>query len=548
MASANAFNGLGVVIVPPVGYDHVTSFRALQVLGRELAERGCLVARVDPFGTGDSAGVAADVTGLRVWDNAVHEGATYLRESGAREVLLIGCRMGAALALLAAPSVSPVAVVVLDPVLSGRRYVRGLQVMSQEHDQAGVGLLVGGTEFPKSLLDDMAALDLAGNVPVLEASCLLVARPGSNAEPKLAEHLAKRGSKAEVWFSPALEGFLGVHAEQAVVDPAFTSDVAGWICGWAPGAGEAAVGGAGLARPLQVPESAGDATSMRWGDHWITERFVTLGTEQLVGVLTTPSEVKSPTGDLVVFVNSGAEPHTGPARAWVEYGRELATHGISSLRVDMRGWGDSPEGPGGRYEPGHPYDPHSMADVRHILRSLGDVGWDRVFLSGLCAGAWLALHVARDTRFAGVLAINPAFEYELGGPIVASGDEYRKLYAAEIAERKREAVAGRWDREDRAGLRPPVGEWLDALVDNEIPISLIFCENDVGLEYISDRLSLRLASVQESGWVRLHEVYGIDHSMHRIWLRWKIVEIFLNELNHWTEVAGGARDPLSSRP
>ncbi len=544
MVSDDDFNGLGVVIVPPVGYDHATSFRALQVLARELAERGCLVARVDPFGTGDSAGGAADVTTLKVWDNAVEEGATYLRERGARAVVLLGCRVGAALALLAAASVGATAVVALDPVLSGRRYVRGLQVMSQEHDQADVGLLVGGTEFPKSLLDDMAGLDLARDLPAPLAPCLLVGRPGSSAESKLAERLTGSGSEAEVWSSPALEGFLGVHAEQAVIDPAFILDVAGWVCGWAPGADAAAGSWAGLdGRALALSEPAAEDVSLRWGDQFIRESFVTVGTEQLVGVLTTPSGVTSPSGNLVVFLNSGAEPHTGPARAWVEFGRELATHNVSSLRVDMRGWGDSPDGPAGRYEPGHPYDLHSIDDVRDLPQSLSALGWDRVFLSGLCAGAWLALHVARDSKFAGVLALNPSLEYELGGPVVAMADEYRRVYAAEIVERKREALAGRWDREDLAGLRPFAGAWLDALVDNEMPTSLIFCEGDMALEYLVDRLALRLAAVQESGYVRLHEVYGIDHSMHRVWLRWKIVDIFLNELDHWAEVGG----PLSSR-
>jgi pimeloyl-ACP methyl ester carboxylesterase len=535
------FNGLGVVIVPPVGYDHATSFRALQVLARELAERGCLVARVDPFGTGDSAGVAADVTSLKVWDNAVQEGATYLRERGARAVVLIGCRVGASLALLAAASVGAAAVVGLDPVLSGRRYVRGLQVMSQEHDESDVGLLVGGTEFPKSLLDDLAGLDLGRDLAGPLAPCLLVARPGSSAESKLAERLTGGGSEVEVWSSPALEGFLGVHAEQAVIDPAFTLNVAGWVCGWAPGA-DAGDGAGPDAHPLELTNPPEDV-SLRWGDQLIRESFVTVGTEQLVGILTTPSGATSPSGNLVVFLNSGAEPHTGPARAWVEFGRQLATHNVSSLRVDMRGWGDSPDGPAGRYEPGHPFDLHSIDDVRRLPEWLRDLGWDRVFLSGLCAGAWLALYVARDIKFAGVLALNPPLEYELGTPIVAMADEYRRLFGAEMAERKREALAGRWDREDLAGLRPPAGEWLDALVENEMPSSLIFCEDDIALEYLVDRLSMRLAAVQESGFVRLHQVSGIDHSMHRVWLRWKIVEVFLNELDHWVEVAG----PLSSR-
>jgi dienelactone hydrolase len=548
MVSDDDFNGLGVVIVPPVGYDHATSFRALYVLARELAERGCLVARVDPYGTGDSAGVAGEVTSLKVWDNAVTEGAAYVRDRGARVVVLVGCRVGAALALLGAPSVGAAAVVALDPVLSGRRYVRGLQVMSQEHDQPDVGLLVGGTEFPRSLLDDLAGLDLVRDLPAPAGTCLLVARPASGAESKLAERLTDSGSDAVVWSSPALEGFLGVHAEQAEIDPAFILDVAGWVSGWAPGPDTAPDRGDGRdGSPLELAQPVGEGVSLRWGDQLIRESFVTVGTDQLVGVLTTPARATTPSGDLVVFVNSGAEPHTGPARAWVEYGRQLAAHNVSSLRVDMRAWGDSTDGPGGRYEPGHPYDLHSIDDVRHLPQSLRGLGWDRVYLSGLCAGAWLALHVARDTKFAGVLALNPSLEYELGGPVVALADEYRRVYAAEIAERKREALAGRWDREDLAGLRPPAGEWLDALVDNEMPVSLIFCEDDLALEYLRDRLSLRLAAVQDSGYVRLHQVDGIDHSMHRIWMRWKIVETFLNELDHWAEVAESSRGPLSSR-
>jgi hypothetical protein len=419
--------------------------------------------------------------------------------------------------------------------------------MSQEHGPADVGLIVGGTEFPKSLLDDLAELDVARDLPVPAPPCLLVARPGSNAESKLAERLTAGGSEAVVWISPALEGFLGVHAEQAVIDPAFTVDVADWICGWAGGANDAAGGAALDGRPLELPESDGEDVSLRWGDHSVSERFVTVGSEQLVGVLTTPPDVTSPSGDLVVFLNSGAEPHTGPARAWVEYGRELATHHVSSLRVDMRGWGDSPEGPGGRYEPGHPYDPNSIYDIRHILESLGGAGWDRVFLLGLCAGAWLALHVARDTKFAGVLALNPALEYELGLPVVASADEYHKLHAVAIAERKREKLAGRWDREDRAGLRPHAAQFLDALVENEMPSSLIFCEGDVGLEYLVDRVALRLAAVQESGYVRVHELTEIDHSMHRTWLRWKIVNVLVEELDHWAEVAHPSGGLLSTR-
>ena len=563
-APSAGFNGLGVVMVPPVGYDHSSSFRAMQVLARALSERGCLVARVEPYGSGDSGGIASDVTGLHVWQNVVEEGAAYVRRSGARDVLLLGCRFGATLALRAVASTGPVAVVALDPVLSGRRYVRGLQVMGQDHEQPDVGLLVGGTEFPRSLLAEISELDLTRG-PLASAPCLLVAKPGSSAEARFAERLADDGTQAEVWSSPALEGFLGIHAEQAVIDMALTEDVTEWICSRAESGGSGPEsggsgpesggsgpesGGSGPESGVSGPESGGTgpeldssptppsgperpSASLAWGDGRVIETFVTVGAGGLVGVLTTPPNVTGPSGDLVVFLNSGAEPHTGPGRAWVEFARDLAIHQVSAIRVDMRGWGDSPDAPRGRYVPGHPYDLHSIDDTRDLVASFSQAGWDRVVLSGLCAGAWLALHVARDTKFGGVLAINPSLQYELGDPILATADDYRKALHAEIAEIKREAMAGRWDREDRAGMRPPAGEWLDALVENAVPTSLIYCGDDVALEYLTDRLALRLAAAQESGHLKLHWIPDVDHSMHRTWLRWKVLELLVSELNRW---------------
>jgi pimeloyl-ACP methyl ester carboxylesterase len=385
------------------------------------------VARVEPFGSGDSAGIAGDVTGLHVWQNTVEEGAAYVRRNGARDVVLLGCRFGATLALLAAASIAPTAVVGLDPVISGRRYVRGLQVMGQDHEQPDVGLLVGGTEFPESLLAEISELDLARS-PVATASCLLAARPGSSAEARFAERLTAEGTEVEVWSSPALEGFLGVHAEKAVIDPGFTVDVSEWICsrGRLPAAAAGGLQRDGPPTPPTGPEHS--AASLEWSGGRVNETFVTVGDGGLVGVLTTPSDMTGASGDLVVFLNSGAEPRTGPGRAWVEFARDLAIHQVSTLRVDMRGWGDSPDAPGGRYVPGHPYDVHSIDDTRDLVGSLGREGWERVVVSGLCAGAWLGLYVARDTEFGGVLAINPSLQYELGEPILASADDYRRPF------------------------------------------------------------------------------------------------------------------------
>ena len=535
MASSSCFNGLGVVMVPPVGYEHSSSFRALHVLAQELAERGCLVARVDPFGTGDSAGIAGDVTSFQAWQNAVREAAAYVRRTGAREVLILGCRIGGTLALLAAQSVNAIAVAALAPVLSGRRYVRELQVLSLDHEEAGVGMLVAGTEFPRSLLADISELDLVRNGP-RSIPCLLVARKASSRmEAEFAERLMAGGTKSEVWVSSALEGFLGRSAERAVIDASFTTDLAEWICGWAPGVPGVDDAGTVLGGMSHQPsEPDCNATWLTWAGSRVSEKFVTVGHDRLVGLLTTPQDVIPPAADLVVFLNSGGDPHTGPGRAWVEMARDLATQNVSALRVDMRGWGDSPDGPGGRYAPGRPYDPHSLDDARAIVEWLCRQGWGRVVLAGLCAGAWVALQVARDTKFGGVLALNAFMGQQLGDPHMVDTETWRATHQPEIAEMKREAAAGRWDREDRAGMRPPAGLWLDSLVENEIPIMLVHSGGDYSLEYLKDRLALRLAAAQESGWVRVHDIPDIDHAMFRAWLRPKVLQLFLDELKRRT--------------
>jgi hypothetical protein len=55
-------------------------------------------------------------------------------------------------------------------------------------------------------------------------------------------------------------------------------------------------------------------------------------------------------------------------------------------------------------------------------------------------------------------------------------------------------------------------------------VALIFAEGDDGLEYLRNRVGRRLARAVAAGAVRLVEVPGIDHSMHRVWLRGRVVD------------------------
>ena len=58
-------NGVAVVLLPAVGYGHSTGHRMLRVLAEALAARGCTAVRIDYPGTGDIAGDATVLSGLR---------------------------------------------------------------------------------------------------------------------------------------------------------------------------------------------------------------------------------------------------------------------------------------------------------------------------------------------------------------------------------------------------------------------------------------------------------------------------------------------------
>jgi pimeloyl-ACP methyl ester carboxylesterase len=223
----------------------------------------------------------------------------------------------------------------------------------------------------------------------------------------------------------------------------------------------------------------------------------------------------------VIWLNSGSEPHVGPGRAWVEYARALALRGRASLRLDFSGWGESPDR---GHAPGRPYDPHGIEEAAAAVAALRGLGYERVVLAGLCAGAWVALRTVLEQDVTGVVALNPQLYWRPGDPVEALMRDTRTRRAA---EREREARGGRlgvWTLLDRLGHRPWAGRWLDALAATGIPVLLCFAEGDDGLEYLRNRLGNRLARVTARGTITVVEIPDIDHSMHRAWLRERVVD------------------------
>ncbi|MGH8167726.1 MAG: alpha/beta hydrolase, partial [Woeseiaceae bacterium] len=123
-------------------------------------------------------------------------------------------------------------------------------------------------------------------------------------------------------------------------------------------------------------------------------------TGRLFGILHRPPAA-SDASVCVIMLNAGVQNRTGPERLYVRVARRFARAGVSVLRADLSGCGDSAS----ENREAH-FDAHRVADVDAFVRYAADTLHPRtLLLQGLCAGARVALKAAdRNGSVDGVLA------------------------------------------------------------------------------------------------------------------------------------------------
>ncbi|HMK97167.1 MAG TPA: hypothetical protein VK425_06435, partial [Acidimicrobiales bacterium] len=121
----------GAVICPPVGQDYIRAHYAIRLLAEQLAAAGFCALRFDYDGTGDSAGDDEGPERTASWLATVGQAMTALRAAGIPRLSLVGLRLGATLAAVAAAADGGADDVVLwDPYVSGRDFLREQALMS----------------------------------------------------------------------------------------------------------------------------------------------------------------------------------------------------------------------------------------------------------------------------------------------------------------------------------------------------------------------------------------------------------------------------------
>ena len=363
---------IGVVIVPPLGYEYWTSHRTLRTLAERLAENGCLALRFDFDGTGDSAGDQWDPARLETWQRNIGQAADALRGWGATRLVVIGLRFGGTLALTEGAAVGADAVVAWAPVARGKPLrPRAAVARSCRARDAGLpersGVVQAGTVFSAETLAGLGAIDVRALPDPPATKVLIVDRSDKPPSDAVVDRLRALGVETDHVVRAGTELFLDHPTEYAMVPEAIVEEITGWV-----GPGEA------LEATPDAPPRRTTAT-IAWQGEEVEEEVVRIGRLGLVGILTRPSSGVS--RGTVVWLNSGSEHHVGPGLAWVEYARTLALSGCTSLRVDFSGWGESPDL---GHAPGRPYDQHGVGEVGEIVDALRDLGTRHHFGRPLC--------------------------------------------------------------------------------------------------------------------------------------------------------------------
>ncbi|MEZ4266447.1 MAG: alpha/beta fold hydrolase [Myxococcota bacterium] len=156
-ATGRGRGGLAAVICNPWGAEALRAHRSLRVLAETLARSRYHVLRFDYFGTGDSDGGLTDGS-VAGWVSDIASAASELRAlSGASRVVLVGLRLGGALATLAAQQDPDVDGVVLwDPVCSGSAWLQDL--LGPAADASRGVAEVDGLPLTETLRADIASI------------------------------------------------------------------------------------------------------------------------------------------------------------------------------------------------------------------------------------------------------------------------------------------------------------------------------------------------------------------------------------------------------
>lgn len=409
-APSSPARGRGYLVCAPVGYEGVHCHTTVRHLAVQLAAAGFPTLRIEYDGTGESVGSDADPDRVGAWRASVHHAVQALRATaGIREVAVVGIRMGATLAGLAAAETPVAGLVLWEPCVSGALYARELEIVAAAavtgpaSDRPDGSVHAGGYLYTAETLRDLRGIDLQEAVPVGSPPVLLLSRDDRPPHAQLAARLEAAGCAVTAEQPPGhREMMAGGHAGESRIAVEIVERIVAWAREHAP----APSGGEAVGTPVMAPETSGGG---------VRRRVVRFGPDdRLFGILTERAAAEGADRAPVVLVTAGILPRTGANRMYVSLADRLAGRGHRVLRFDVSGIAETPAAESAPLD--EPFARTLLDDVRAALGVVGD-GSRRSWVIGLCSGGAAAYRTAVEgASLAGAIAINPpVFDWDPHG-------------------------------------------------------------------------------------------------------------------------------------
>lgn len=462
--------GYGVVLCEPLGHEALWTHKLLRALAESLARAGIWVLRFNYPCAGDSAGddIEEDrflkiLASIRRAINVLHA------QADIADLTLLGVRAGAMFAMLAAapeeggvvPNVD--ALVALSPVVRGRAYIRELLLVQKgwletapppvqraSSDESCMNVL--GHRYPPDLVEKVKAVnlcDVASTTSSLARSVLLLDTDYGDS-PMLSAVLQSRGIDVVTepfreWPTTMLES----------TQSRLPFDAIRSLTQWIIGRSQTPLPNARY-RPDSVAQCSPADAPITIAAEGVAEQLVRIGPDRLVGTLCSPAEavLLRPAAPALLIASTAANPRIADGRFAVCLAREMARHGIVTLRMDVSGVGDS-----GQQaiddQSSIPYSDQTVLDVVAAANWLTAQGHRGVVALGICSGAYASLHAATKTAsLVGTIPINlPRFIWPAGMTLAEASSQRVNSSRGYLLSARNWRKWGRLLRE-RRDLRP----------------------------------------------------------------------------------------------
>ncbi len=520
-----------VLLCEPLGPDRMNLHLSYRELALRLSEAGFATLRFDYLGTGDSSGSPRDPGWPANWiDDARVAASHLLARSGASHLVAFGARFGGTLAMqLAAVEDAVSALILWGPYLDGGSFLRNDRALTRLVQANGSGRFAEcaepGDEAYMGFVYSSKARDVVTAIRPMEASgfacarARIVAWDEASPESPIASSLSERGVRVDFERPRGFVSEDSLH-RQAIPHP-LIMDTVEWLqeadqeVSRTPSVREDSPESR-LAAPTPLHSSIElDRGAPREGR--VEERVVRFGSDgNLFGILSIPlDDVVAPTALApgLVLVNGGNNHRVGINRNYTEWARNAALAGVVTLRMDIRGLGDS--------SPLHPEDLNRLYrdESRDDVISAIDLMTARddcrgVLLAGLCAGAYQVFHAAWiDTRVTGLVLLD-LLRWDPDGRLEIRGGSWERFRRAveRVAHRTRNTLS-----RNRNTTRTCLAEGLRELTDREVDVLLVSCIEGGGYDLVSEAIGHDRPRLEASGRFRFEAVGDTNHIFTPIW-------------------------------